>query len=180
MGKVSYMSTIGDKLTDVLLWTIFNLFEIYNSIATLVLRIFFPITKYVVDKRLASWNVIVGKDIIVLNESRFYTRTVIEGSFGMMEGLMDKDWKTNDFKGFVEKVLGSRRRKEVLHPLTWVYKTFNLQTKGRAFEVGKHHYDAGQKFKTQFIQIRNKYLFFKVTTSSSPCLVRYLNKNSIY
>jgi hypothetical protein len=144
MSKISQSSLLKGKLTDTFVWLIFTAFSIYSTIATIILRIFFPITKYFMDKKFESFGINVGRDIVVHNESRFYTRSVIEGSFGFLESRLDKDWSTKNFKELIERILATRRLQEVKHPLTWIINKFNLQTKAKSFEVGQNHYDAGE------------------------------------
>lgn len=145
--------SFGEYLSDFTLALILALFYIYSKIYTVILLAFFPLTKYVVDKRLAGLGVTVGgnkaTDIKVLNPKRFYTRVAIERSYGLLDSKLDGDWETKDFRGFVGLIFSSRRHAEVVHPLYWTFNMFNLQTKAKAFEVGKQHYDDGKEMARQ-------------------------------
>jgi len=136
-----------DICTSFLLGSILFGFKIYSKVATVVLIIFFPLTKSIVNKKLSSFGIEVNGrnrwDIKVHNEKRFYTRLAIEGTFGLMEGRIDKDWSTEDLTELFRRYFATRRIKEAHHPLTWTLKYFNLQTKARAWEVGQQHYDVG-------------------------------------
>jgi len=136
-----------DIYTSVLLGTILLVFKIYSAIATVILLIGFPLTKYFVHKRLQSFGLKVGDknpwDIRVHDQRTFYIRAALEGHFGVLESRLDNIWSTQDFREIVSRVLASRRIFEIQHPLLWTLKYFNLQTKARAWEVGNSHYDAG-------------------------------------
>lgn len=151
--------TLTEYVSDFALFLILTGFSLYSQILTVVYTIFFTYTKKMVDEKLAELGIIVDgpspTDIQVINGRRFYTRVAIERSYGLMEGRLDGDWDIEDFRGFVSIIFSSRRHAEFAHPLAWIFKAFNLQTKARAFEVGKSHYDDGE-------WIRNLYGFYSL------------------
>jgi hypothetical protein len=138
-----------DAYTSLLLSIILMVFKLYAAMATLVLVALFPITKSIVKKRFLSFGVEIDGskpwDVKVHNEKRFYTRVAIEGTFGLLEGRLDKDWSTENCTELIRRLFQSRRQQEVQHPLTWTLKYFNLQTKARAWQVGAIHYDVGEQ-----------------------------------
>lgn len=78
----------------------------------------------------------------------FYGRVVRQGSLGLGESYMDHWWSCERIDQFIERVLlanlGQRahtRREKLLYQLQT--SLTNLQSKTRAFMVGKQHYDFG-------------------------------------
>ncbi len=86
-------------------------------------------------------------DMIVHNED-LYKRVLTQGSLGLGESYMDGWWDCRELDQFFFKLLRTDLSSEIysdwssmLHLLK--AKLFNLQSKSRAFEVGKRHYDLG-------------------------------------
>jgi hypothetical protein len=83
-----------ERLTDIVCWTLFKGFKLYESFARVFIRIAFPIAKYTVDKALEGfgWNT-EGKGplgIHVHDEKEFYLRLAIAKNFGLFEGTISK------------------------------------------------------------------------------------------
>ncbi|HEX7965088.1 MAG TPA: cyclopropane fatty acyl phospholipid synthase [Gammaproteobacteria bacterium] len=81
---------------------------------------------------------------IQVHHSGFYQRVLAHGSVGMGESYMEGWWDSEDLDGMVYRLLMARLDD---HP-TWDLKLaalrarlFNQQSRSRAFEVGRRHYD---------------------------------------
>lgn len=84
---------------------------------------------------------------IQVNDERFYRRVTVEGSLGLGEAFMDGWWECERLDEMVYRVLKSRLDQTVVaRVLAWdVLQAIliNLQSRSRAFIVGKEHYDIG-------------------------------------
>ena len=82
---------------------------------------------------------------IKIHDSRFYNRVLSQGSLGLGESYMDGWWDCECLDEFFFKIYRSGvdrnvpKLKLIWHSLKAVF--FNLQSRGRAFIVGKKHYD---------------------------------------
>jgi cyclopropane-fatty-acyl-phospholipid synthase len=86
-------------------------------------------------------------DIAVHNDA-LYWRVIRYGSMGLGEAYMDGWWDAPSLDQFFYKLLSARLDESVRLNLgmlpQWIYSRLaNPQTKSRAFEVGKKHYDIG-------------------------------------
>jgi len=77
----------------------------------------------------------------------FYRRLLGQGSIALGETYMDGLWECEKIDVFIYKVLRSGLEHKIsvlslLWPVLWS-KMVNLQSRGRAFNIGKHHYDIG-------------------------------------
>lgn len=88
-----------------------------------------------------------GSCDIQVHDQRFYSRVLLDGSLGLGESYMDQWWSVRDLDGFIYRLLAARLDRRV-----WSWRdvaayastrVFNLQTPGRAFQVGEQHYDLG-------------------------------------
>jgi len=100
-------------------------------------------------------------DIQVLDR-RFYARLLREPHLTMGEGYMQGWWECEAIDQLVARVVLARLDERVrgnwkvgLHILR--SKLFNLQTSGRAFEVGKRHYDIGNDLYRAMLDRRLSY-----------------------
>ena len=86
---------------------------------------------------------------IQVHDNRFYQRVLAQGSLGLGESYMDKWWDCEKLDEFFYKVLKAdlSRKVKVKGVLYDVLKAkvINMQSKGRAFEVGEKHYDIGNE-----------------------------------
>lgn len=83
-----------------------------------------------------------------IHDKRFYKRVLTQGSLGLGESYMDGWWDCEKLDEFFNKLLSFRIEKSVKKNLPFLFeilvsKIFNLQSKGRAFNIGKKHYDIG-------------------------------------
>lgn len=100
-------------------------------------------------------------DIQVHNPA-FYKRVLKEGSLGLGESYMDHWWDCENLDQFFERIIGAdienkiKANKWVLFK-SMLLKFINLQTKRRALEVGKKHYDLGHQIFELMLDNRMNY-----------------------
>lgn len=109
------------------------------------------IAKSIITQLLQSAGITVNGhnpwDIKVYNEE-FYARVLHEGSLGLGESYMDKWWDCAALDQFCERAIKANLENKIRNN-KWLTLKFtlsrilNLQTKARAFDVGKKHYDLG-------------------------------------
>lgn len=84
---------------------------------------------------------------IQVHDERLYARVMAEGSLGLGESYMDGWWDCERLDEFFFRVLRARldNRLRPTKELKWVAraKLVNLQSRSRAHEIGKRHYDIG-------------------------------------
>src|SRR3990167_784959 len=85
---------------------------------------------------------------IQIHNKAFYQRVMREGALGLGEAYMDKWWDCQELDHFFERILRAGLDSKVGQPLhaflkNWLVKIINFQSKIRAKEVGKKHYDLG-------------------------------------
>ncbi len=77
-----YKKTFREYISDFSLFLVLKSFYIFSKIHGFVCLIFFPVTKYLVERKLGSFGIeINGKkstDIKVFNTKRFYIRVACE------------------------------------------------------------------------------------------------------
>jgi len=82
-----------------------------------------------------------------VHESRLYARLLAQGSLGLGESYMDGWWDADDLDGLLTRLLAARLEHRVTGLAGWLdavrAATLNLQSRRRAFRVGKRHYDLG-------------------------------------
>ncbi|HET7586664.1 MAG TPA: cyclopropane fatty acyl phospholipid synthase [Gammaproteobacteria bacterium] len=86
---------------------------------------------------------------IRVHDPRLYARTFAEGSMGLGEAYMDGWWDCARLDEFFTRLLGARIDARVL---TWKdglrsleARLFNQQSRSRSFEIGRRHYDNGNR-----------------------------------
>lgn len=84
---------------------------------------------------------------IQVKDERLYKRVLAEGSLGLGEAYMDGWWDCQNPDEFFTKIFKAQLEKKVrswklLFPALKA-KLFNLQSKSRAFHIGRAHYDIG-------------------------------------
>ena len=100
-------------------------------------------------------------DIKVHND-KFYSRVIAWGSLGLGESYMDGWWDCEQLDEFFYRILrtniGSRVKKNwaLLANVLWS-RIFNLQSKKRAFQIGKRHYDIGNDLFINMLDKRMTY-----------------------
>lgn len=87
---------------------------------------------------------------IQVHNPQFYTRVIRDGELGLGESYMDKWWDCERLDIFIEKLLDANIENKVKTNFrflmrAWLTKIINFQTKKRALEVGKKHYDLGNE-----------------------------------
>ncbi|MFH1830303.1 MAG: cyclopropane fatty acyl phospholipid synthase [Pseudomonadota bacterium] len=100
---------------------------------------------------LCSAGIAVGSDNpwdIRVHNKKSYKRYLCEGALGLGESYMDGWWDCDALDEFIAKLVSANIEEKAkgnwkiaLHVLKGRF--FNLQTKTRAYEVGKRHYDIG-------------------------------------
>lgn len=85
-------------------------------------------------------------DLQVFNE-KLYSRVLVGGSLALGEAYMDGWWNAKSLDTFFYKVLSARLEEKFIFfwPILWsqIKSFLNLQTRSRAFIIGKRHYDIG-------------------------------------
>ena len=84
---------------------------------------------------------------IKVHKGEFYKKVLAQGSLGLGESYMGSWWDSKKLDQFVYKILYADLNKKIL-PKSLIFhiiksKIFNLQSKSRAFQIGKKHYDKG-------------------------------------
>ncbi len=84
---------------------------------------------------------------IQVHNAKFYSRILAGGSLALGESYMDGWWDCQQLDEFFNKVMSARLDKKVgSKSAIWSViraKIFNLQSRKRAYEVGRKHYDIG-------------------------------------
>jgi cyclopropane-fatty-acyl-phospholipid synthase len=86
---------------------------------------------------------------IQVHDERLFRRVVAHGSLGLGEAYMDGWWDCDQIDGFFSRLLAAAVDKQVRYldlplVLTYIQARFtNMQSQGRAFQVGQRHYDLG-------------------------------------
>lgn len=92
----------------------------------------------------------------------FFKRVLQEGSLGLGESYMDGWWECGRLDVFFSKVLRAGLEKQLPHHLKDTLRIagarlFNLQSKKRAWIVGKEHYDLGNDLFTRMLDPQMQY-----------------------
>lgn len=100
-------------------------------------------------------------DIQVHNE-QVYPRVLHDNILGFGESYMDQWWDCERTDILVEKIIRAKLDTKIKANLpllmkTFLAKIFNLQTKDRAWEVGKKHYDLGNLLFQHMLDSRMTY-----------------------
>lgn len=100
-------------------------------------------------------------DIQVKNPDLF-KRILQEGSLGLGESYMDGWWECDRLDQFFSKILRAGLEKQVPHHIKDVFRVlatrlFNLQSRRRAWIVGKEHYDLGNDLFTRMLDPNMQY-----------------------
>jgi len=92
----------------------------------------------------------------------FFKRVLQEGSLGLGESYMDGWWECDRLDTFFSKVLHAGLENQLPHHLKDTLRIagarlFNLQTKKRAWIVGKEHYDLGNDLFSRMLDPQMQY-----------------------
>ena len=111
-----------------------------------------PKSKNVVQSFLAPANILINGQRpwdIHIHNAKFYERVLTGGSLALGECYMDGWWDCGALDQFFEKIMEHRLDKKVkanTSLLLWAYlkaKTLLAQSRSKAYEIGKWHYDIG-------------------------------------
>jgi cyclopropane-fatty-acyl-phospholipid synthase len=99
-------------------------------------------------------------DIEVHND-KLYSRILAKGTLGLGEAYMDGWWDCKHVDQFITRVIKANLRRHIA-PLSLVLPTLkakiiNLQSMGRAFQVGEAHYDLGNDLFERMLDKRMAY-----------------------
>jgi cyclopropane-fatty-acyl-phospholipid synthase len=98
---------------------------------------------------------------IQVHDQRFYARVIAEGSIGIGESYMDGWWDAADLDGLITKLLAPKLDQRVRSWRDMVSYAFarisNMQSRGRAFQVGEQHYDIGNDLYERMLDRRMIY-----------------------
>jgi cyclopropane-fatty-acyl-phospholipid synthase len=98
---------------------------------------------------------------IRVHDERLFTRVMAEGTLGLGESYMDGWWDCDRLDAFIHRVMSADLEtrivpwKDALRVL-WA-RLANLQRPGRAFEIGRRHYDLGNDLFTRMLDARMIY-----------------------
>lgn len=98
---------------------------------------------------------------IQVHDDRLFQRILAKGSLGLGEAYMDGWWDCDHVDQFINQFIRSNLRGRVA-PLALLVPTLqarlmNLQSRGRAFEVGEAHYDVGNDLFERMLDKRLTY-----------------------
>lgn len=121
-------------------------------------------TKQKIQEILALADIRVGGDRpwdIVVHDDRLFQRIMAKGSLGLGEAYMDGWWDSASVDQFITNVMTAGLRRKVA-PLALLVpalqaRFYNLQSLGRAFEVGEAHYDLGNDLFERMLDRRMAY-----------------------
>lgn len=99
---------------------------------------------------------------IQVNNNHFYERVLRDGSLGLGESYMDKEWDCSRLDQFFDRIISANLESKVKKNLCLLFKIaiakmFNLQSKKRAFIVGERHYDLGNDLFESMLDQRMNY-----------------------
>ncbi|MGD8978739.1 MAG: class I SAM-dependent methyltransferase, partial [candidate division WOR-3 bacterium] len=97
-----------------------------------------------------------------IHNDDFYRRVLSQGSLGLGESYMDGWWDCEELDQFFYRIVRAdleskvRGNWKLLLKAFWA-RVYNLQSKGRAFQIGERHYDLGNDL---FINMLDKRLVY--------------------
>jgi len=96
-----------------------------------------------------------------VHDGRLYSRILAKGSLGLGEAYMDGWWDCEQVDQFIANIIQANLRTRVA-PLSMLWPTLqarllNLQSIGRAFQVGEAHYDIGNDLFERMLDKRLTY-----------------------
>jgi len=99
---------------------------------------------------------------IKINNHGFYRRVLNQRSLGLGESYMDGWWDCEKLDEFFYRVLQSRIENKVrnnwrLFFEIFLARVFNMQSTGRAYQIGKRHYDLGNELFKNMLDERMVY-----------------------
>jgi cyclopropane-fatty-acyl-phospholipid synthase len=99
---------------------------------------------------------------IRVHDRRFFARVLGHGSLGLGEAWMDGWWDCDALDQCIERIVATgldRRARRSARTLlaAATHRVFNLQSRGRAFRIGTHHYDIGNDLYRRMLDRRMVY-----------------------
>ena len=99
---------------------------------------------------------------IQVHDERFYERVIRDASLGLGEAYMDGWWDCEAIDAFIDRVLRANLREKVEKNLRMAWyllkaKLFNRQSREKAHEVAKRHYDLGNDLYRAMLDKRLNY-----------------------
>jgi len=99
---------------------------------------------------------------IRVRDERFFDRVLRDSSLGLGESYMDGWWDCEAIDEFINRVLRAKLDDKVRNEARYVFQVarsgfFNRQSKDKAFEVGKRHYDLGNELYQSMLDKRLTY-----------------------
>ena len=96
-----------------------------------------------------------------VHDERLFDRLLAQGTLGLGEAYMDGWWDCEQLDQFICNVMSAGLRKHIA-PLSLLWpmlraRIFNLQRRGRAFQVGEAHYDLGNDLFERMLDRRMTY-----------------------
>ena len=96
-----------------------------------------------------------------VHDERLFARVMAEGSLGLGESYVDGWWDAEQPDEFIARVLRAELDTKVqawkeLLGVVWA-RVVNLQRRGRAFQIGRHHYDIGNDLFSRMLDKRMIY-----------------------
>ena len=97
-----------------------------------------------------------------VHDERFYRRVLLRGSLGLGESYMDGWWDCDRLDEFFFRILRAQIPRRVREDRVFLFKMLlsravNLQSKRRAFNIGKKHYDLGNDLYESMLDRRMVY-----------------------
>lgn len=98
---------------------------------------------------------------IKVHDDRLYQRVLAKGTLGLGEAYMDGWWDSDQLDQFITRAIQVNLRDKIT-PLAFLWpalraRLVNLQSIGRAFEVGEAHYDTGNDLFERMLDKRLTY-----------------------
>ncbi|HYW94359.1 MAG TPA: cyclopropane fatty acyl phospholipid synthase [Bacteroidales bacterium] len=99
---------------------------------------------------------------ITVHNNAFFERALTEGELGIGESYMDGWWDAEALDETIARILRARlhdkiKRKYTILLQASLARVFNLQSRRRAFIIGKRHYDTGNDLFTAMLDKRLNY-----------------------
>jgi len=137
---------------EILLRLVFSLVYIYEKTRRLVAFIFYPITKWYIDKKMKSmgYEFVRGKPKnqnqigILKNEMDVYLRVAESPSHGLLSSYADESAMCLDLVSNLSGLLRNGHGRYFKDTEDWLFRHFNLQSGSMAWKTATH-YDTGAK-----------------------------------
>jgi cyclopropane-fatty-acyl-phospholipid synthase len=99
---------------------------------------------------------------IQVNDARFYARVLRDQALGLGESYLDGWWECPAIDQFVTRAFTANLDEKIrgdwkLAAQVLATRFFNMQSRGRAYQVGQRHYDLGNDLYTAMLDKRMNY-----------------------